>query len=194
MEVKCIATIGAGRFGCGIAHLGVRAGYRLILEDIVPSSLEQGMAWVARALDDDVSQGRLDAAGCDNALLRLTTAHSAENACREADLVIETVADEEELKLELFTIFDKFAKPGAIFASTTKTLSITALAAITVCPERCIGTRFSGGVAPWEAVEIVRGRETSEETVRACREVARRCGMRANVTYEQESASASGSN
>src|ERR1700758_1389530 len=158
MELQCIATIGAGGLGCAISQFALRAGYRVILEDISPAALENGIALITCALDDDVSRGTWDAAGRDEALLRLTTAPSTEDACREADLVIETVADEEELKLELFTIFDKFARPGAIFASTTKTFSITDLADITVCAERCIGMRFFGDASPrLERTELVRG-------------------------------------
>ena len=80
----------------------------------------------------------------------------------EAELIIETVSDEMEMKIELFTIFDKFAKPGAIFASTTTSLRITDLAAVTFRPERCIGMRFFTDFAQHTGrLELVKGRETS---------------------------------
>lgn len=178
--------------GCAIAHVALRAGYRVILEDVSPSALENGVAWITRALDDDVSGGRLDAPERSKALLRLATAHSAKEACREADLVIETVADEEEVKLELFTIFDKFGKPGAIFASTTEAFSISELADITVCPERCVGMRFFGATSRHERMELVRGRQTSDESACVCGEVAQRLGMEVTVTKEERSISVSG--
>jgi 3-hydroxybutyryl-CoA dehydrogenase len=96
-----------------------------------------------------------------------------------------------EMKIELFTIFDKFAKPGAIFASSTTSLSITELAAVTFCPERCIGMRFIGDAQLVERLELVKGRETSEETIAACGEVGRRMGMQVSVLGEEQVLSAS---
>ncbi len=119
------------------------------------------------------------------------TAHSAEDASREADLIIETVSDEMEMKIELFTIFDKFAKPGVIFASTTASLSITDLAAITFCPEHCIGMRFTFDPRSASRLELVTGLKTSAETVAACREVGRCMGREVSVLSDEQVASAS---
>jgi 3-hydroxybutyryl-CoA dehydrogenase len=89
-----------------------------------------------------------------------------------------------EVKVELFTIFDRFAKPGVIFASTSASVSITELAEVTFCAERCIGMRFLAGAASVEGLELVRGRETSEGTVAVCREVGRRLGREVVVVSE----------
>jgi 3-hydroxybutyryl-CoA dehydrogenase len=190
MEVKTIAIVGAANLGQKIALAAVLAGYRAILEDISPSALEQGIAWVARALGDEVSRGKIRAAVREAALANLSTANSAEDASREADLIVETVSDEMEMKIELFTIFDKFAKPGSILASTTTSLSITELAAVTFCPERCVGMRFFGDEPHAERLKLVKGRETSEETVAACREVGRRMGRKVSVFGEGQVVSA----
>jgi 3-hydroxybutyryl-CoA dehydrogenase len=101
-------------------------------------------------------------------------------------LIIEAVSDEMEMKVELFTIFDKFAKPGAIFASTTSLLSITDLAALTFCPERCIGVRFFVDGPHAGRLELVCGRETSEETVAACREVGRCMGKEVVIIGDEQ--------
>ncbi len=95
------------------------------------------------------------------------------------------------MKIELFTIFDKFAKPGAIFASTTASLSIADLAAVTFCPERCIGMRFSTNARGDGCLGLVKGRETSGETVAACREVGRRMGKDVSVLSDEQVLSAS---
>jgi 3-hydroxybutyryl-CoA dehydrogenase len=192
MGIKTIAVIGASELGCRMAHCSLRGGYKVILEDIFPFALEKGIAWIARALNEDVSRATMDAAACELALSRLATANSAEAACRDADLILEAVADEEEMKIELFTIFDKFAKPRAIFASTTTSFPITELSAITVCPERCIGIRFVSNDSSGEGIELVRGRETSEETVNACREVGRRMGKEVVVVSDEQAISARG--
>src|ERR1700691_2540834 len=142
MEIKTIAIVGATELGRTFAYASSLAGYHTILEDISPAALEQGIARIAEALGDEVAGRKMSPAVRDTALANLSTAHSAEDASREADLIVETVSDEMEMKIELFTIFDKFAKPGAIFASTTASLSITDLAAVTFCPDRCVGMRF----------------------------------------------------
>src|SRR5580700_9879733 len=163
-EIKTIAVVGSGDPGRRIACRSCLAGFRTILEDVSPSALEQGIAWIRQALGEEISRGKISASDRDAALANLHTANSAEDASREADLIIETVSDEMEMKIELFTVFDKFAKPGAIFASTTTSLPITDLAANTSRPERCIWMRFNTDAQTTGRLELVKGRETSEET------------------------------
>jgi 3-hydroxybutyryl-CoA dehydrogenase len=191
MEIQTIAIVGAADLGRRIAYVAALAGYRTVLEDISPSTLEQGIAWIVRALGDDLADGKINAATRDTVLGNLCTANSAEDASREADLIIETVSDEMEMKIELFTIFDKFAKPGAIFASTTTSLSVTELAEVTFCPERCIGMRFFMGLQNAERLELVKGRETSDVTIAACHQVGRRMGREVSVLSEEQVLSAS---
>ena len=182
MRSETIAIVGANELGCKIASLSLRAGYRTILEDISTSALERGTASIAKALENDAAAKKLNPRELSRRLSQLVTANRAEDACREADLIIETVADELEMKLELFTIFDKFAKPGAVFASTTNTLSIDDLAEMTVCPERCIGMRFA-----WDSkavqLTLVRGRRTSKDTLARCRQI--RQALRGKADFGQ---------
>ena len=185
-----VAVVGAAELGRRIAYAAALAGFRTILEDISPSALEQGIAWIARAIGEEVSRGKIDAVTRDAALANLSTANSVEDASREADVIIETTSDEMEMKIELFTIFDKFAKPGAIFASTTASLSIAELAAVTFCPERCIGMRFFTDAQHAERLELVKARETSGETIAACREVGHRMGKEVSMLSEEQVISA----
>jgi 3-hydroxybutyryl-CoA dehydrogenase len=178
-EIKTIAVVGAGELGREIAMAALLAGYRTILEDVSESRITRAAAWIAERAALDV-----------DALSRLVLAAEIESAVREADLIIEAVAEEMEMKIEMFTIFDRFAKPGAIFASTSPTLSIAELAAITFCPERCIGLRFASVSANAIELELVLAPATSEATVAACREVGRR--MRRDVIVISESGCASG--
>jgi 3-hydroxybutyryl-CoA dehydrogenase len=191
MEIRTIAVVGANDTGRSVAYSAALAGYLTILEDISPSALEQGIAWIALRLDEKLAHGKIGAAARDTALANLSTANSAEDASREADLIIEAVTDEMEMKIELFTIFDKFAKPGAIFASTTASLSIADLAAVTFCPDRCVGMRFSTTARGDECLVLVKGLKTSEETVAACREVGRRMGRDVSVLCDEQVLSAS---
>jgi 3-hydroxybutyryl-CoA dehydrogenase len=192
MEITTIAIVGAVEMGRSIAYASVLAGYRTILEDISHSTIEQGIAWIAQSLCDEVSRGKISAAARVAALGNLVTANSAEDASREADLIIETVSDEIETKIELFTIFDKFAKPGAIFASTTSSLSINDLAAVTFCPERCIGMRFFTEADAAGRLELVTGRETSDDTIAACREVGHLMGEEVSVLSDEQVMTAGG--
>ncbi len=166
MEVKTIGVIGAGAMGRGIAYAAAFGGYRTILEDVAPEMLEQGLAYIREALDDGVARCKVTPEQRARALANLTTSSSVEDVCRETDLLIEAVPEEMEVKLEIFTIFDKFAKPNAILASNTSSLSVTEMAAITFRPEKCIGMHFFNPVPKMKLLEIVRALETSEATVR----------------------------
>jgi 3-hydroxybutyryl-CoA dehydrogenase len=184
MEVKTIAVIGAGTMGRGIAYASAFGGYRTILEDISHSKIQQAVAWIQRAFDEGVSRGKVEAAIRGVALKQLTTANKVEDAIREADLIIEAVPEEMEMKMELFTIFDKFAKANAIFASNTSSLSITEMSDVTVYRERCIGMHFFNPVPKMKLIELVKTPLTSDETVATCRDVGRRMGKEVVVVKD----------
>jgi len=174
-EIQTIAVIGAGASGREIALAALVAGYRTVLEDVSESRLAQAAAWI----------GNMENVGAEERT-RLVLASKIEEAVREADFIVEAVAEEMEMKIEMFTIFDKFAKPDAIFASSSPSLSIAELAAVTFCPERCIGLRFVSRPGEEGALGLVRTPQTSEETVARCREVGRRMGKEVIVVAERE--------
>ena len=184
MEVKTIAVIGAGTMGRGIAYASALAGYHTVLEDISETRLEQATEWIRKALDEGVSRGKVDPLSRDAAMRHLTTANKVEDAIRDAELIIEAVPEEKEMKLELFTIFDKFGKANAIFASNTSSLSITEISDVTVYRERCIGMHFFNPVPKMKLIELVKTSLTSEETVATCREVGRRMGKEVVVVKD----------
>lgn len=184
MDVKTIAVIGAGVVGREIAYAAALAGYATVLEDVSDTILGKGMARIVEALEEDVRRGKLDAAGRDAALARISTSQAVDEAIRDAELIIEAVADELEMKLELFTIFDKFAKPNAIFATAATSLSIGDFSDIVVHRERCIGMRFFDAGVKRNQVEMIRAPETSEETVAACVAVAQRMDKQSVILTE----------
>ena len=184
MEVKTIAVIGAGTMGRGIAYASAFGGYRTILEDMSDSMLQPGLAYIRESLEEGVKRGKVTAELRDRAIAQLGSARSVEDACREADLVIEAVPEDMELKLEIFTLLDKFAKPGAIFASNTSSLSVTELATITCRPEKCVGMHFFNPVPKMKLLEVVRALETSDETIADCREIGARMGKEVVVVKE----------
>src|ERR1700684_1735983 len=184
MEVKTITVIGAGPMGRAIACVAAQAGYRTVLKDVCANILEQALDWIRRSLEEDVARGKLSAEQRDTAIGLIWTSRSVDESIREADLVIEAVADEMETKLEIFTILDKFAKPGAILASTTSSLSISEIATITFRAEHCVGMHFFDPTPKMKSLEIVRALETSDETIALCTEVGRRMGKEVVVVTE----------
>src|SRR5215472_2000605 len=163
-----MAVIGAGAAEREIAYALARAGYRTILEDILPANLRKAEAELQGKAEADL-QGKA-------AVVQLEYASTVEEAARQADLVIEAVPDELESKIEIFTLLDKICKPETVLVSSTLSLSITEIASVTYRRQKCIGMRFITPVETMQQLELVRGRETDQETVAACAEVGRRMG------------------
>jgi 3-hydroxybutyryl-CoA dehydrogenase len=184
MLVNTIAIIGAGPTGRSIAYSSALGGFRTILEDVSDSVVNKTLAWIRDSFDEDVKRGSLDPASREAALSLISTARVVDEAIRDADLIIETVADELEMKLELFTIFDKFAKPNAIFASSTPALSISDFSDVVIARDRCLGMRFFNDDPKANVIEIVRTIHTSDETVATCIEVAHRMRKETVVVNE----------
>ena len=184
MSVKTIAVIGAGTMGRGIAYAAAFGGYNTVLEDISRPMLEQAVDWIRQSFDEGVARGKVEAGVREKALSLISTASKVEEAIRDADLIIEAVPEELEMKLELFTIFDKFAKAGAIFASNTSSLSITDFTDVTVSRDRCVGMHFFNPVPEMKLIELVRTPHTSDATVAMCREVAARMGKEVVIVNE----------
>lgn len=171
-EIRAVAVIGAGIAGRSIAHALALAGYRTILEDILPSSLRKAQAEMRAGIAQALDHGQVDQDEADAVLGRLIYAATVEEAARQADLVIEAVPDELESKLEIFILLDKICKPETILASTTSSLSITEIASVTYRPQKCVGIRL----AVTGDLEILRGEQTDEDTVAACTAVAGKIG------------------
>lgn len=183
-EIRTVAVVGAGIMGRRIAHLAALAGYRTILEDILPAALRKAEGEMRSHLDKSVQSGQISRADADAALDRLEYASTVEQAAREADLVIEAVPDEMESKLEIFTLLDKICKPHTILASTTCTLSVTDIASVTYRTRRALGMRFSNAAHEIKLLELVRALETDDETITACMEAGRRMGKEVVVINE----------
>jgi 3-hydroxybutyryl-CoA dehydrogenase len=184
MEVKTIAVIGAGTMGRGIAYAAALGGYQTVLEDVDDSVLAKALSWIQESFEEGVKRGKVDSVTRDAALSRTSTSLVVNEAIRDADLIIEAVPEELEMKLELFTIFDKFAKPNAIFASNTSSLSISDFTDIVIARDRCIGMHFFNPVPKMRLVEIVRTPHTSDETAETCVAVAHKMQKETVIIHE----------
>jgi 3-hydroxybutyryl-CoA dehydrogenase len=160
MSIHTIAIIGAGPHGRAIALSALRAGYRIVLEDFSVPTLEQAEVSIGKVLD---TRQRAN----------LSLESDIEVAIRDADMIIETAADEMETKIELFTIFDKFAKPNAIFATTTSLHSLAEIAEVTSCPGHCVALRLGLPDQPG-SLTVVAGRQTDQQTIAICGELVKR--------------------
>lgn len=182
-EIKTLAVIGAGKLGRSIACATALAGYRTILEDVLPASLRRAESDIRDTLDQLIRSGKVSGEQAEPALARIEYAGSVEEAARQADLVIEAVPDEMESKLEIFTLLDKIARPQTILASTTATLSVSDIASITYRRDKVVGLRLNAVAAAKTelTLEIVHSLDTSDETLRACRELGQRMGRKVVV-------------
>jgi 3-hydroxybutyryl-CoA dehydrogenase len=183
-QVKTVAVIGAGIMGGGIAHAAALAGYRTILEDLLPGALRKAGSEIRTNLDKAVELGKVTGPDADAAFRRLEYAGSVEEAAREADLVIEAVPEEMESKIEIFTLLDKICRPMTILASNTSSLSITEIASVTYRAKKCVGMHFFNPVHKMKLLEVVRALETDEDTLATAVEVGKRMGKEVVVIKE----------
>ena len=172
-QIKLIAVLGAGTMGHGIAQVAALAGYRVILRDVAREPLARGVAAIERNLARGMQLGKLTEAERDLALQHIRGATNLSEA-RDADLFIEAVPEQMELKHETLRAVEAVAARPFIFASNTSSLSITEIAAAAQRPESVVGMHFFNPVHLMRLVEIVVGARTSAETVAAVRAVGRR--------------------
>jgi 3-hydroxybutyryl-CoA dehydrogenase len=170
-----VAVVGAGLMGGGIAQVSAVAGHRVILRDVTDDALDRGRAAIAKSLDRFVAKGNLERAAADEALARISTTTDLE-AAGEADVVVEAVFEDLEVKHEVFRVLDRVCREDALLATNTSAIPITRIAAVTERPESVVGTHFFSPVPMMGLCELVRGFKTSDETLAAAREFAEGVG------------------
>ncbi|MEE9245364.1 MAG: 3-hydroxybutyryl-CoA dehydrogenase [Gemmatimonadota bacterium] len=169
------AVVGAGTMGNGVAHVFAQSGFEVILVDVSEDLLENALAAIKKNMDRQVKKGSLDEAARDSALDRIQVATDL-SATSAAEVVVEAVPENQELKERIFHTLDEVTPAGVILASNTSSVSITALAAQTGRPERVIGMHFMNPVPVMQLIEIVRGLATSDETVERITQLSRDLG------------------
>ncbi|OOE14765.1 3-hydroxybutyryl-CoA dehydrogenase [Fictibacillus arsenicus] len=173
MSINQIMVIGAGQMGSGIAQVCAMAGYDVILHDIKDEFVEKGFGNIQKNLNRQVEKGRMEESEKETILSRLTTSVSLENASK-ADLVIEAVVENMDVKTQLFKMLDQYAPDHTILASNTSSLPITEIAAATERPEKVIGMHFMNPVPVMKLVEIIRGLQTSDDVYETIEAVSRK--------------------
>ena len=156
--------------GNGIAHVFAQNGYDVSLCDIQQASLDKAITTITANLDRMVKKGSLEEAGKIDTLSRIATTTSVQEACANADLVVEAATENVDLKLQIFKQMDAAAPDHCILATNTSSISITKIAAVTQRPEKVIGMHFMNPVPIMKLVEVIRGYATSNlvsETIMA---------------------------
>jgi 3-hydroxybutyryl-CoA dehydrogenase len=182
--ISTVAVLGAGTMGRGIAHVAAAAGYTTRLHDPFPGALEKARAAIHKNLAKGVELGKVAPEAAERARQALELAPDLAAAVASADLVIEAAPEDMKLKIETFRQVAAAAPAHALFASNTSALSITEMAAASGRPDRFAGMHFFNPVHVMKLIELVRGLETSEETLAAMRQVGERMGKEVVVVRE----------
>jgi 3-hydroxybutyryl-CoA dehydrogenase len=163
MEIKKIFMAGAGLMGAGIAQVSAAAGYEVLLWDINGEMLKKATDKLTASLQGRVDKNKMSAEAKDAILKNIVTTEDLESA-KEAQLVIEAIPENAEMKNSLFEKLDKICPAETIFASNTSSLPISGLANATNREDRFIGLHFFSPVPVMKLVEIIKGLKTSDET------------------------------
>ncbi len=173
--MQTIAVIGGGTMGNGIAHVAAQTGLDVTLIEVNQQRADAALSAISSNLQRGVDKGRMSEEEKKAILGRIRTAVNAE-AAADADLVVEAVIEELDVKRDLFARLDKACGEHTILASNTSSISITKLAAATSRPDKVIGMHFMNPVPVMKLVEVIRGIATSDETWTKVDELARRMG------------------
>jgi 3-hydroxybutyryl-CoA dehydrogenase len=160
MEFEHVLVVGAGQMGGGIAQVVAASGRHVSLHDPYPGAIERGLSTIRKSLEKLAEKGGSDPA---DVLQRITPVEEIVPAA----LMIEAVVEDLETKAEVFRVADTTLPEAAVLASNTSSIPITSLASATDRPDRVIGMHFFNPVPVLKLVEVVRGRETSDETASA---------------------------
>jgi 3-hydroxybutyryl-CoA dehydrogenase len=175
MEIKTIGVVGAGTMGNGIAQVFAQAGFAVRLVDVAEPMLDRARNAVAASLAKFVEKGRMAAADRDAAVDRLSTT-TALDRLADAECIVEAIVEDAAAKSALFTRLDAIARPEAILASNTSSISITLLGAATSRPDRVLGMHFMNPAPLMPLVEVIRGQATSPEAMRIALELCTALG------------------
>jgi 3-hydroxybutyryl-CoA dehydrogenase len=163
MQTKIVGVIGAGTMGNGIAQVMAAAGLDVVLNDINEAAVDKGMAAIGASLKRLVSREKMTEAASTETLQRVNaTTHLDDLA--PCDLVVEAATENMQLKLKIFADLDRIARPEAILASNTSSISLTRIAAATKRPAQVIGMHFFNPVPVMQLVEVIRALQTSDAT------------------------------
>jgi 3-hydroxyacyl-CoA dehydrogenase len=175
IPVKRVGIVGAGTMGGGIAMNFLNAGYPVTIVETTQQALDRGLKTIRANYDNTASKGRISVADVEARMALLTPTLELERLA-DADLIIEAVFENMDVKQELFGKLDKIARPDAILATNTSALDVNVIAASTSRPESVIGLHFFSPANVMKLLEVVRGDRTAKPVIRTSMELARKIG------------------
>ncbi|UCE12859.1 MAG: 3-hydroxybutyryl-CoA dehydrogenase [Candidatus Heimdallarchaeota archaeon] len=183
-DVKKICVMGAGLMGNGIVQVCAQAGFEVAMRDIENRFVKNGLNNIKKNLSRGVEKGKMTQEQMDDILSRIHGTTDLKEAVKDADVVIEAIIENRDLKRKVFAELDEICKPECVFASNTSSISITDMAAATKRSEKFIGMHFFNPVPVMRLVEIIKGYETSEETYQFIDELSKKLGKETVLVNE----------
>jgi len=174
-DIKTVGVVGAGQMGAGIAQVLAMTGFNVSLYDAQAEALERGIAGIGKRLERLVEKDVLSSQEKEQGFKRVLGAETLED-CGQAELVIEAIVENPDIKFDLFAQLDGICRPETILASNTSSISITKIAAATNRPDRVMGMHFMNPVPLMQLVELIRGLQTSNETYKVVFELTNKLG------------------
>jgi 3-hydroxybutyryl-CoA dehydrogenase len=181
--IRKIGVVGAGQMGSGIAHVCALSGFHVLLNDVAPDRVTEGLATISGNLARQVSRQRISEEQRQAAIKRIAPANTLDDM-GDCDLVIEAATEKEDVKRKIFGALCPALKPDAIIGTNTSSISITRLAAATDRPEHFIGIHFMNPVPLMELVEVIRGIATDEATFEATKQFIGKLGKQIAVSED----------
>jgi 3-hydroxybutyryl-CoA dehydrogenase len=184
MAIKKICVLGAGLMGSGITQVCAQAGYQVALRDIEQKFVDGGMNIIKKNLAREVEKGKRTQADMDALLGRIKPTVDMKEAAADADVIVEVIIELMEIKKKVYQELETIVKPECLFFTNTSGISITAMAAVTKRPGKFIGTHFFNPVPVMKLLEIIKGYETSEETLKIALEWGKSLGKDTIIVNE----------
>jgi 3-hydroxybutyryl-CoA dehydrogenase len=176
MEIKRICVLGAGLMGAGIAQVAAEAGLDVTMRDIEDRFVQGGLNTIKKNYERAIGKGKMSKEQADGFLARVKGVVNLGDGVKGADLVIEAIIENMDLKRKVYKELDQLCAKETILASNTSGLSITEIASVTKRPGKVIGMHFFNPVPVMKLVEIIKGQSTSEETYKVIRALAEKMG------------------
>ena len=186
MKIEKITVIGSGIMGHGIAQVVATAGFRVQLNDVSDALLQDAKSKIEASLDRGITKGKFSETDKEGILSRITFTTELPAAAKEADLVVEAVPENIELKTKIFKQLDEITKPEAILGSNTSQYSITEIASAVKNPSRVIGMHWFNPPVAMKLIEIIRGLDTTDEVVSTVRSFAKEVGKEIVVCNDSQ--------
>src|SRR2546425_3107567 len=178
-DVRKIGVIGAGTMGAGIAQACAAAGFQVAMRDVEQRFVDGGFGRIREPLAKRVEKGKMTSAEVDGILSKIRGVVQLKEAVVGAQVVIEAVFEKMDVKRELYAELEKLCPPEVVFASNTSSLSITEMANATERPDRVVGMHFFNPAPVMKLVEVIRGSETSDDTMRLVKDLCTKLGKEA---------------